>query len=60
MPDPAETSTPSRTRVIFDLRDELTSEEIAAFEAAAAAAGRSVTEHFLALTLRLPDQRPAA
>jgi hypothetical protein len=60
MPDPAEAPTPSRTRVVFDLRDELTPEEIAAFEAAAAAAGRSLTEHFLALTLRLPEHRPAA
>jgi hypothetical protein len=60
MTDPAEATAPSRTRVIFDLRDELTPEEIAAFEAAAAEAGRTLTEHFLALTLRLTSDRPAA
>jgi hypothetical protein len=55
------TPTESKTRVVFDLRDELTPEEIAAFEASAQAAGAaSLTEHFLNLTLRLPDQRPAA
>jgi hypothetical protein len=57
-----ETATESKTRVVFDLRDELTAEEIAAFEASAAAAGAAtLTEHFLNITLRLaPGQRPAA
>ena len=44
----------SRTRIIFDLRDVLTPEEIAQFEENAAKAGSSnLTEHFLSLTLRL-------
>lgn len=46
---------PSRTRVVFDLRDELTIEEIAKFERSAKEAGAaSLTDHFLNLTLRLP------
>jgi hypothetical protein len=52
--------TRSCARVVFDLREELSAEEIEAFEAAAAAAGRSITEHFLALALEESDQRPAA
>lgn len=56
MPDTTlpETTTTSRTRIVFDLRDELTPEEIAQFEDSAAKAGSvNLTEHFLSLTLRL-------
>ncbi len=56
MPDQATQATPttSRTRIVFDLRDELTPEEIAQFEESAAKAGSAnLTEHFLGLTLRL-------
>jgi hypothetical protein len=51
------TARPSKTLVTFDLSDELTPEEIAMFEASAKAAGaQDITEHFLNLTLRLPEQ----
>jgi hypothetical protein len=56
MPDQTTQAAPtaSRTRIIFDLRDELTPEEIAQFEDNAAKAGSAnLTEHFLSLTLRL-------
>lgn len=50
----------SKTLVTFDLRDELTEEEIAKFEAAAAASGaESITEHFLNLTLRVHPHQAA-
>lgn len=50
----------SKTRIQFDLADELTPEEIAAFEAAAAEAGAaSITEHFLNLTLRVQPTKAA-
>lgn len=53
-PAPQATTTTSRTRISFDLRDELTPEEISQFEESAAKAGSSnLTEHFLSLTLRL-------
>ena len=46
-------TTESRTKVIFDLRDELTDEEISQFENAATEAGAdSITEHFLNIALR--------
>lgn len=42
----------SRTQVVFDLKEVLTDEQLAAFEAAAAEAGaKDLTEHFLNLTL---------
>jgi len=46
----------SRTRIVFDLRDELDAEELRAFEARAAEAGKDLTDYFLSLTLRKPDQ----
>lgn len=50
----------SQTRIQFDLRDELTPEELKAFEAAAKAAGASnITEHFLNLTLRVEPHKAA-
>jgi hypothetical protein len=43
----------SQTKIVIDLADELTADEIAAFEKSAKAAGaESLTEHFLNLTLR--------
>ena len=43
----------SQTKIVIDLADELTAEEIADFERSAQAAGaESLTEHFLNLTLR--------
>lgn len=49
----------SKTLVRFDLADELTAEEIAKFEAAAAEAGaENLTEHFLNLTLRVEPTKP--
>jgi hypothetical protein len=57
---PKETTAPSQTRIQFDLRDELTPEEIAAFEAAAKEAGaKNITEHFLNLTLRVEPHKAA-
>lgn len=51
---------PSRTRIVFDLADELKPAEIAAFEARAKEAGaKSLTEHFLNITFRLPEPPPA-
>jgi len=51
---------PSRTRIVFDLADELNPEEIAAFEARAKEAGaKSLTDHFLNITFRLPDPEQA-
>jgi hypothetical protein len=50
----------SQTRILFDLADELTPEEIAKFEAAAKEAGaESLTEHFLNLTLRVEPNKAA-
>lgn len=47
------TKSKSRTRIVFDLADELTPEQIAAFEAKAKDAGaKDLTEHFLNITLR--------
>lgn len=50
----------SQTRILFDLADELTTEEIEKFEAAAKESGESLTEHFLNLTLRVPQEGRAA
>ena len=48
----------SRTKIQFDLLDELTAEEVARFEASAREAkAKSLTEHFLNITLRLPSQQ---
>jgi hypothetical protein len=47
----------SRTRVLFDLADVLSPEEVAKFEESAQKAGaKDLTDHFLNLTLRLPKQ----
>ncbi len=47
----------SRTRILFDLSDVLSEEEISKFETSAKEAGaRNLTDHFLNLTLRLPKQ----
>lgn len=55
-----ETKPASKTRVLFDLRDELTAEELEAFEAAAKEAGAAnITEHFLNLTLRVEPHKAA-
>jgi hypothetical protein len=44
------------TRILIDLERELTPEELAKFSEAAFAAGAaSLTDHFLNLTLRLPN-----
>lgn len=46
----------SRTRVVFDLRSELSDDEIRQFEKSAATAGAaSLTEHFLNITIRKPE-----
>lgn len=50
MSESAETK--SSTTVIFDLTKELTPEELASFQAAADAAGKDLTNHFLDLTIR--------
>ncbi len=61
MPKETESSNSSHTRIQFDLADELTPEEIAAFEAAALAAGaENITEHFLNRTLRVEPPHKAA
>jgi len=50
----------SRSRISFDLADELSEAEIANFKKASKAAGaKSLTEHFLNLTLRVPVKKPA-
>lgn len=52
-------SKPSKTRIHFDLADELTPEEIGKFEASAKAAGaKNITEHFLNNALRTPVGAP--
>lgn len=54
------TADESPTKVIFDLAQVLTAEELASFQQSAKEAGAAtLTEHFLNLTLRIP-QRPAA
>ena len=53
----AERGVESRTRVVFDLRDVLSDDELERFEASAREAGApSLTDHFLNLTLRKPDK----
>jgi hypothetical protein len=58
----AETPQPaSRTRIVFDLEDVLTPDELAEFQANAHAAGApTLTEHLLNVTLRLPSTKEAA
>jgi hypothetical protein len=54
-------TTPKRTLIRFDLAAILKPEELAKFEEAAKQAGaKTLTEHFLNLTLRLPENRKAA
>ena len=55
----AEAKPTSQTRVLFDLADELTPQEIEKFEAGAKAAGKDLTEHFLDLTLRVEPRKSA-
>lgn len=51
---------PTDTLISFDLRKVLKPEELAMFEASAKQAGaKSLTEHFLNITLRLPQQKAA-
>ena len=58
---PSKQSNRTQTRVIFDLAEVLTAEELAKFqEAAREAKAVSLTEHFLNLTLRHPQTKPAA
>jgi hypothetical protein len=55
-----ETTKTSRTRIVFDLEDILTVEELLKFQASADQAGaRSLTEHLLNVTLRI-DKEDAA
>lgn len=52
----AQSPTTRKTRIIFDLADELTPDEIRQFEQAAKDAGApSLKEHFLNITLRVPE-----
>ena len=57
----SETSTKtSRTRIIFDLEDVLTREELLQFKASAdAAQAANLTEHLLNVTLRIEKEEPA-
>lgn len=48
--------TESRTRIIFDLADELSDEELRNFERNAAESGKELKDFFLDLTFRLPVQ----
>lgn len=49
------------TRIQFDLEKELKPEELEKFKQAAEKAGaESLTEHFLNLTIRMPEERGAA
>jgi hypothetical protein len=58
---PQPTQERSQTKIVIDLADELTAEEIADFERSAKAAGaESLTEHFLNLTLRQDSTTTAA
>lgn len=49
------------TRIQFDLEKELKPEELEKFKIAAEKAGaETLTEHFLNLTIRMPEERGAA
>ena len=50
----------SSTKVIFDLADELTPKELESFKKAADEKGADLTEHFLNITIRQPEQHTAA
>lgn len=51
---------PSNSKIIFDLADVLTPQEIAAFEQSADEAGaENLTEHFLDITLREHPRKSA-
>lgn len=51
----------SKTRIVFDLQDVLTAEELAAFQRSAAdAKAPTLTEHLLNITLRVPKDQHAA
>lgn len=55
-----ETTKTSRTRIVFDLEDILTVEELLKFQASADEAGaRSLTEHLLNVTLRIDKEEAA-
>jgi len=55
------TETPTKTLVSFDLAQVLKPEEVEKFELAAKQAGaKTLTEHFLNITLRLPTHKVAA
>ena len=55
-----ETLKTSRTRIVFDLEDVLTIEEMTQFQASADEAGTaSLTEHLLNVTLRLEKEEAA-
>jgi hypothetical protein len=55
-----ETLKTSRTRIVFDLEDVLTIEELTQFQASADEAGTaSLTEHLLNVTLRLEKEEAA-
>lgn len=55
-----ETTKTSRTRIVFDLEDVLTREELLKFQASADEAGaRSLTEHLLNVTLRIDKEEAA-
>jgi hypothetical protein len=48
------------TRILIDLEKELTPDELAKFQQAAKDAGApTLTDHFLNLTLRLPERKTA-
>lgn len=50
---------PRRTKIAFVMEDHMSAEEISRFKESAAEAGApNETEHFLNLTLRLPEQSP--
>ena len=56
-----EVETQSKTRIIFDLEDVLTAEELAAFQRSAEEAkAPTLTEHMLNITLRVPHDQHAA
>lgn len=56
-PDETTTQAEASTRVSFDLAAVLTPEELAKFQASAREAGaETLTEHFLNLTMRIPQR----
>ena len=60
-PNPEESRPKSRTKIVFDLADELTQQELERFEENSKKAGAaSLQDHFLNLTLRLAPEPKAA